>query len=96
MKASEYKEYKGIRKESLRDNMSEIEVILTDLGELATKELAKELKPHGLEENRKIAKRGGNIAKNTKHNLEKELNKKVITKDNNINGKYLSNEKLLK
>lgn len=51
MKASEYKAYKGLRKESLRDNMTDIEVALTDLGEIATRELAKEHKPYGLEEN---------------------------------------------
>ena len=53
MKANEYKEFKGIRKESLRDNMTEIEVLLTDLGELATKELTKELNSYGIEENKK-------------------------------------------
>lgn len=47
MKASEYKEYKGIRKESLRDNMSDVEIILTDLGEVATRELAKKYNPYG-------------------------------------------------
>ena len=57
MKASEYKVYKGLRKESLRDNMSDIEVALADLGEIATRELAKEHKPYGLEENKKILKR---------------------------------------
>lgn len=51
MKASQYKEYKGLRKESLRDNMTDIEVALTDLGEIATRELAKEHKPYGLKEN---------------------------------------------
>jgi len=45
----EYKAYKGLRKESLRDNMTDLEVALTDLGEIATRELAKEHKPHGLE-----------------------------------------------
>ena len=90
MKANEYKEFKGIRKESLRDNMTEIEVLLTDLGELATKELTKELNPYGIEESKKVAKRGGRIAKNTKENLEKELNKKVIVNTNNINGRYLN------
>ena len=90
MKDNEYKEFKGIRKESLRDNMTEIEVLLTDLGELATKELTKELNPYGIEENKKVAKRGGRIAKNTKENLEKELNKKVIVNTNNINGRYLN------
>lgn len=49
MKESEYKAYKGLRKESLRDNMTDIEIALTDLGEIATRELAKEHKPFGLE-----------------------------------------------
>lgn len=48
MKASQYKEYKGIRKESLRDNMSNLEILLTDIGEVATKELAKTYNPQGL------------------------------------------------
>lgn len=63
MKASEYKDFKGIRKESLRDNMTDIEVALTDLGEIATRELAKEHKPYGLEQNKKIAQAGGEVAK---------------------------------
>ena len=63
MKASEYKEYKKIRKESLRDNMSDIEVALTDLGEIATRELARKHKPYGLKENQKVAKAGGEVAK---------------------------------
>lgn len=50
MKANEYKAYKDIRKESLRDNMSDIEVVLSDLGEVATKELANIHKPYGLEQ----------------------------------------------
>ena len=53
VKASEYKEYTGIRKESLRDNMTDLEVALTDLGEIATRELAKKYKPDGFYENRK-------------------------------------------
>jgi hypothetical protein len=63
MTASEYKSYKGIRKENLRDNMSDVEVALTNLGEIATRELAKEHKPFGLEQNKKIAKMGGNTVK---------------------------------
>ena len=63
MKASEYKEFKGIRKESLRDNMTDIEVALTDLGEIATRELAKKHRPYGLEENKKVAHMGGHAAK---------------------------------
>ena len=63
VKGSKYKEFKGLRKESLRYNMTDIEVALTDLGEIATIELAKEHKPYGLKQNKEIAKRGGNIAK---------------------------------
>ena len=88
MKASEYKAYKGISKENLRDNMTDIEVILTDLGEVATRELAKEQKSHGLEENKEIARRGGNIARNTRDNLEQELGKTVISKENFLNYRY--------
>ena len=95
MKASQYKEYKGLRKESLRDNMTDIEVTLTDLGEIATRELVKEHKPYGLKENRKMARRGGRIAKNTRDNLEKELGKSVISKENALNYKYIDNEKLI-
>lgn len=94
MKASEYKAYKGLRKESLRDNMTDIEVALTDLGEIATRELAKEHKPYGLEENKKIARRGGNIAKITRDNLEKELGKTVISDKNVLNYEYID-EKLI-
>ncbi len=89
MKANEYKSYKGIRKESLRDNMTDVEVLLTDLGETATRELAKEYKPYGLKQNKEIAKRGGRIAKNTRDNLEKELHKSVISNQNNLNYQYL-------
>jgi len=93
MKASEYKEFKGIRKESLRDNMTDIEVALTDLGEIATRELAKEHKPYGLKQNQEIAKRGGNIAKITKDNLEKELGRSVISNKNSLNYQYIDENK---
>ena len=89
MNAKEYKEYKGIRKESLRDNMTDIEVLLTDLGELATRELTKKHKPSNLDENKKLAKKGGNIAKNTRNDLEKELETNVIERTNNLDIKYL-------
>ena len=94
MNASQYKEYKGLRKESLRDNMTDVEVALADLGEIATRELAKENKPYGLKENKDIARRGGKIAKNTRDNLEKELGRKVISKQNALNYKYLKENKL--
>lgn len=96
MKASQYKEYKGIRKESLRDNMTDIEVALTDLGEIATRELAKEHKPYGLKENRKIAKLGGHAAKVARDDIEKNLGKSVISKTNALSYKYLEDNKLSK
>ena len=92
MKASEYKDFKGIRKESLRDNMSDLELLLTDIGEVTTRELAKEHKPHGLKANKIIAKVGGEIANNTKKDIEEKLGKKVINSKNNLNYKYVENK----
>ena len=96
MTAKKYKEYKGLRKESLRDNMSDIEVTLTDLGELATRELAKKYKPYGLKENKEIARRGGKIANNTRVDLEKEIGESVITDKNKLNYKYIDEKKQIK
>ncbi len=93
MTASEYKSYKGIRKENLRDNMSDIEVVLTDLGEVATRELAKKHKPKGLKENKKMARFGGHAAKTARDDLEKNLGKSVITSENNLNYKYIDDNK---
>ena len=93
MKASEYKDYKNIRKESLRDNMTDIEVTLTDLGEIATRELVKEHKPHGLKENKKVAQMGGNVAKVARDDLEKKLGKTIISKSNSLKYKYLDTNK---
>ena len=94
MKASEYKEYKNIRKESLRDNMSDIEVALTDLGEIATRELTKKHRPYGLKENKKVAKAGGEVAKIARDDLEKKLGEKVISKKNALNYKYIEQKVL--
>ena len=92
MTAKEYREFKGLRKESLRDNMSRMEVILADLGEEATKELAKEHKPFGLKQNKQIAKMGGNTAKVAREDLEKKLGKSVITNENKLNYKYIDDK----
>ena len=94
MKANEYKEYKNIRKESLRDNMTDMEIALTDLGEIATRELAKEHKPYGLEENKKVAKMGGHAAKVARDDIEKNLGKTVISRKNALNYKYINQEAL--
>lgn len=95
MKASEYKAHKNIRKESLRDNMTDVEVVLTDLGEIATRELAKKRKPQGLKENRRIAKEGGGVAKTAREDLEQKLGETIISKENNLNYKYLEDSKKL-
>ena len=92
MKASEYKEYKGLRKESLRDNMSDVEVALADLGKIATKRLAQKHRPQGLEENKEIAKMGGNTAKVARDDLEEKLGEAIITNKNNLGYKYIDDK----
>ena len=94
MKASEYKEYKNIRKESLRDNMTDMEIALTDLGEIATRELAIEHRPYGLEENKKVAKMGGHAAKVARDDIEKNLGRTVISNKNALNYKYINQNQL--
>jgi len=95
MKANEYKEFKGLKKENLRDNMSRIEELLADLGEEATKELAKKHKPQGFEANKKIAKLGGHAAKSARDDLEKNLGETIITSNNNLNYKYIDEKERL-
>ena len=93
MKASEYKQYKGLRKESLRDNMTDIEVALTNIGEIATRDIAKEEHPKGLKENLNVAKRGGGVAKGAKDLYEKETKKSAISKSNSLNYQYINESK---
>ena len=95
MTANEYKNFKGLRKESLRDNMTDIEVALADLGELATRKIANKRKPKGLDENKEIAKIGGSIAKKTRNNLEKELGESIVSNENNLSYTYIEEENLL-
>ena len=94
MTAKEYKSYKGLRKESLRDNMTDIEVALADLGELATREIAKKKNPKGLNENIKVAKSGGKIASNTRKNLEEVLGDSVVTSNNALNYEYIDEKEI--
>lgn len=93
MTAKEYKQYKGLRKESLRDNMSDIEIALADIGELTTRKLAEKHKPNGLFENRKIAKEGGQVASNTRKDIETRLGEPVVTKNNALNYQYIDETK---
>ena len=89
MKANEYKQFKGLRKESLRDNMSDIEIALTDIGEITTRDIAKKEKPLGLKENMNVARRGSNVAKTTRLLYEQETGNSAITNNNNIGIKYI-------
>ena len=88
MKASEYKAYKGLRKESLRDNMTDIEVLLTDLGEIATRDIATSEHPQGFNENMKVAKRGVQVASDARKSYEKATNKSAVSNQNALNYEY--------
>ena len=91
MTTREYKDFKGLKKENLRDNMSTTELILNMLAETATKDIANASNPQGLKENKKVAKRGGNVAKVAKETLEQETGKPVITTKNAIDfGRLIS------
>ena len=89
MTAREYKDFKGLRKESLRDNMTDIEVALTNVGEITTRNIAKKENPKGLKENLSVAKRGGSVAKETRYAYEKEVNESAISKENALPYKYI-------
>ena len=95
MKASEYKAYKGLRKESLRDNMTDIEIALTNIGEIATRDIAKEEKPIGLKDNMKVASRGGKVANDARLSYERETKKSAISKNNSLSYQYTEDNKLI-
>ena len=95
MTAKEYKEFKGLRKESLRDNMDNMELILTDLSEEATKRLAQKQKPQGLKENIKVARIGGNVAKAAREQLEENLGESIVTNANRLNYEYINENKVI-
>ena len=95
MKASEYKAFKGLRKESLRDNMTDIEIALTNIGEIAARDIAKAERPQGLSENMKVAKRGGKVASDARKSYEKETKMSAISKQNSLNYQYKDDNKLI-
>ena len=94
MTAKEYKQYKGLRKESLRDNMDNIEIILADLSEETTKRLAEKHRPQGLEQNKEVARMGGHAAKVAREDIERNLGESVITKQNRLNYEYEETKEL--
>ena len=82
MTTRQYKKLKGLKKESLRDNMSTTEIILNMLAETSTKDISQASKPETFEENIEVARRGGNVAGIAKQALEEETGKPVITSQN--------------
>lgn len=93
MTAKQYKQHKGLRKESLRDNMTDIEVVLTDLGELATRDIALSEHPEGLNENINVARRGGQVASDARKSYEKQTKKSAISNQNALNYQYIDEDK---
>ncbi len=78
----EYKNFKGLKKQNLRDNMTNLELVLNMLAEASTSEISKEQNPKGLSANKKVAKEGGNVAKQARITLEKQTRKSIISPKN--------------
>jgi len=87
LKTRDYKRFKGLRKENLRDNMTNLELVLNMLAEASTTEISKKVGPKSFEENKKVAREGGSIAGTARRKLEKKVGKKVITR---LNAKKLN------
>ncbi len=81
MTTGEYKRHKGLTKENLRDNMTNIELALNTLAEVATTELSRERNPQGMSESKEAAKAGGKVAKNARQDLERQLGRSVISSE---------------
>ena len=78
----EYKRYKGLKKENLRDNMSNLELVLNMLAEASTAEISKKKQPQGMEENKDIARKGGNAAKQARLEIEKQTGEAIVSTNN--------------
>ncbi|HPH90795.1 MAG TPA: Bro-N domain-containing protein [Ferruginibacter sp.] len=78
----EYKQHKNLKKENLRDNMTNLELVLNMLAEASTKEISKEKKPKNFDENKVIAKQGGDIAGNTRKAIEAKTGKQILSQQN--------------
>ena len=79
MTTKEYKNFKGLKKENLRDNMSNLELVLNMLAEVSTTEISRGSNPQGFEESKKVARQGGNVARNAREEIEKQSGKSAIT-----------------
>jgi len=89
MTTKQYKQHKGLKTESLRDNMTNLELVLNMLAEASTTEISKEKQPSNLVENAKVAKQGGSVAAAARQKLELESGKKVVSKLNAKNLKLI-------
>ena len=89
MTTKQYKQHKNLKKESLRDNMTNTELVLNMLAEVSTTEISRNENPNGFNESKDVAKRGGNVAGNPRKDLENQLGKKVISKHNSKNPNLL-------
>lgn len=78
----DYKKFKGLKKENLRDNMTNLELVLNMLAEASTAEISKKKKPEGLENNKQIARKGGTAAKKARIEIEKQTGESVVTSRN--------------
>lgn len=92
MTTKEYKQLKDLKKENLRDNMTNVELVLNMLAEVSTTEISKERNPETFEESKTIARQGGEVAKNARQNIEKQLGHKVVTAQNAKNIKKIENK----
>ena len=92
MTTKQYKQYKGLKTESLRDNMTNLELVLNMLAEASTTEISKEKKPQTLYENAKVAKQGGSVADAARQKLELESGKKVVSSLNAKNLKAIESK----
>ena len=93
MTTKQYKQHKGLKTESLRDNMTNLELVLNMLAEASTTEISKEKNPRTLAENAKVAKQGGSVAAAARQKLELESGKKVVSKLNAKNLKVIEGNK---
>lgn len=94
LSVQEYKKLKGLKKENLRDNMTNIELVLNMLAEVTTTELSRKEKPDTFKENKEIAKRGGKFAGETRERYEKEMGRKIISPANATDTKLLDDERI--
>ena len=93
MTTKEYKKFKDLKKENLRDNMTNVELVLNMLAEVSTTEFSKEHNPETFEESKTIARKGGEVAKSARQNIEKQLGHKVVTPKNAKDIKEIENQK---